>query len=323
MQAIRVHQPGGTEALRLEEVPAPEPGPGEVRVRLSAIGVNFIDIYQRTGAYKMALPFVPGLEGAGAIDAVGQGVSDEMVGQRVGWAMVNGAYAEHAVIPAAKAVPLPDAIADGQAAALMVQGMTAHYLATDTFALRPGHTALIHAAAGGTGRLLVQVAKKRGARVLATVGSPAKAELARSAGADEIILYEERDFEAAVKELTSGAGVDVVYDSVGKSTFDKGLNCLRPRGMMVLWGQASGAVAPFDPQILNAKGSLFLTRPSLGAYMRTRDELLGRASELFGWVADGALDVRIDQQWPLAEAASAHEHLSARKSQGKLLLIPR
>jgi NADPH2:quinone reductase len=322
MLAIRVHQPGDLDALRLEEIALPEPGPGEVRVRLSAIGVNFIDIYQRTGAYKMATPFVPGLEGAGAIDAIGEGVTGLAVGDRVAWAMVNGAYAEQALVPAAKVVPLPATISDEQAAALMVQGLTAHYLATDTFALQPGHTALIHAAAGGTGRLLLQVAKRRGARVLATVGSSAKAELARSAGADEVILYSEVDFEAAVKELTDGTGVDVVYDSVGKTTFDKGLNCLKPRGMMVLWGQASGAVGPFDPQILNAKGSLYLTRPSLAAYIRTPGELLARTAEVFGWVADGSLEVRIDQRWPLAEAGAAHAYLADRRSQGKLLLIP-
>jgi len=322
MLAIRVHNPGGFDALQLEEIPAPAPGPGEVRVRLRAIGVNFIDVYQRSGAYRMELPFVPGLEGAGVVDGVGAGVSEALLGQRVAWGMVNGAYAEHAVLPAAKAVPVPDSISFEQAAALMVQGQTAHYLATDTFALQPGQTALVHAAAGGTGRLLVQVAKKRGARVLATVGSQAKAELARAAGADEVILYDEVDFEAAVKELTGGAGVDVVYDSVGRSTFDKGLNCLRPRGMMVLWGQASGPVAPIDPQLLNAKGSIFLTRPSLGAYIHTREELLARAGEVFAWVADGSLEVRVDRTWPLAEAAQAHAWLEGRRSQGKLLLIP-
>lgn len=326
MQAIRIHATGGPEVLRLEELPTPAPGPGEVRVRVEAVGVNFIDIYQRTGAYKLPLPFVPGMEGAGTIEAVGEGVGEGVaepaVGQRVAWAMVPGAYAQQTLLPAARVVPLPAGVESRQAAALMLQGMTAHYLATDTFALRPGHTALIHAAAGGTGRLLVQVAKRRGARVLATVGSRAKEALARSAGADEVILYEEVDFEAAVKELTGGAGVDVVYDSVGATTFDKGLNCLRPRGMMVLWGQASGAVAPLDPQTLNAKGSLYLTRPALGAYMRTRDELLARAADLFAWLEDGSLEVRIDKEWPLAAAGQAHEHLAGRQSQGKLLLLP-
>lgn len=322
MQAIRVHIPGGPDVLQLEELPALTPGPGEVVVRLEAIGVNFIDIYQRTGAYKMALPFTPGMEGAGVIEAVGEGVAEPALGQRVAWAMVPGAYAQQALLPAAKVVPLPPAIESRQGAALMLQGMTAHYLATDTFALKPGQTALIHAGAGGTGRLLVQVAKRRGARVLTTVGSRDKETAARAAGADEVILYNEVDFEAAVKEITGGAGVDVVYDSVGATTFDKGLNCLRPRGMMVLWGQASGAVPPFDPQMLNAKGSLYLTRPALGAYMRTRDELLARAGELFTWVADGSLAVRIDSSWPLAAAGQAHEHLAARKSQGKLLLLP-
>lgn len=322
MKAIRIHQPGGLDALRYEEIDTPQPGPGMVRIRLSAVGVNFIDIYQRTGAYSLPLPFVPGMEGAGQVDAVGEGVEGFAEGDRVAWAMHNGAYAETAVVPAAKVVSLPAAISDEQAAALMVQGLTAHYLSTSTWPLKPGETALIHAGAGGTGRLLVQMAKRRGARVLATVGSPAKAELARAAGADETILYNEVDFEAAVKQLTGGAGVDVVYDSVGKSTFERSLNCLRPRGLMVLWGQASGAVAPMDPQILNAKGSLYLTRPSLGAYMRTREELQGRCDEVFGWVQTGELEVRVDQKWPLAEAASAHEYLEGRRTTGKLLLIP-
>lgn len=322
MQAIRVHAPGGPEVLRLEEIDVPEPGPGEVRVRLAAIGVNFIDIYQRLGQYKMPLPFTPGMEGSGIVDAVDAGITDLHVGQRVAWCMHSGAYAQWATVPAAKVAPLPNAISDEQGAALMVQGLTAHYLTTSTYPLQEGETALIHAAAGGTGRLLLQAAKRRGARVIATVGTRAKAELARSAGADEVVLYEEMDFEAAVKEWTHGKGVDVVYDSVGLSTFDKGLNCLRPRGMMVLWGQASGPVPLFDLQVLNAKGSLFITRPSLGAYMRTREEFLSRCADVFAWTAQGELDVRIDQVFPLSDASAAHTYMANRQSKGKLLLKP-
>ncbi len=322
MKAIQVHTPGGPEALRYADAPRPEPEPGMVRVRLAAVGVNFIDIYQRLGQYKMPIPFIPGVEGAGTVDALGQGVDGLREGQRVAWGMVNGSYAEYAVVPASKLVPVPDAIDDQQAAALMVQGLTAHYLATSTYALTPDDTALIHAAAGGTGRLLVQVARRQGARILATVGSREKVELARSAGADEVILYREEDFEARVKELTGGQGVDVVYDAVGQATFDKGLNCLRPRGLMVLWGQASGPVSPLDPQILNAKGSLYLTRPSLAMYTRTREELESRAADIFAWVRDGALDVRIDRTFPLAEAAQAQTALANRESKGKFLLIP-
>lgn len=322
MNAIRVHTPGGPEALVYEAVDKPEPAAGEVRVRLEAIGVNFIDIYQRLGQYKMAAPFVPGVEGAGVVDAVGAGVTGFAPGQRVAWCMHNGAYADYATVPVAKLAPLPEDISTQQAAALMVQGLTAHYLATSTYALTPNDTALIHAAAGGTGRLLVQVARKQGARVLATVGSREKAELARSAGADEVILYNEEDFEARVKELTNGRGVDVAYDSVGKTTFEKSMNCLRPRGLMVLWGQASGPVPPFDPQVLNAKGSLYLTRPSLGMYMRTSEEFLGRANDVFGWVRDGSLDVRIDRTFALRDAAQAQEALAHRESKGKFLLLP-
>jgi NADPH2:quinone reductase len=322
MQAIRVHTTGGPQVLQLEEIAMPQPGPGEVRIRLAAIGVNFIDIYQRLGQYKMTLPFTPGMEGSGVIDALGTGVSDLREGQRVAWCMHGGAYAEYAVVPAVKVTPLRADISDEQGAALMIQGLTAHYLATSTFPLHEGHSALIHAAAGGTGRLLVQVAKRRGARVIATVGTREKAVLARSAGADDVVLYEENDFEATVKELTQGQGVDVVYDSVGQSTFDKGLNCLRPRGMMVLWGQASGPVPPFDLQVLNAKGSLYVTRPSLGAYMRTRAEFLARCDDVFGWTLRGELDVRIDQVFPMRNAAAAQTYMANRQSKGKLLLKP-
>ena len=322
MKAVRIHQPGGPEALIYEDVALPEPGPGEVRVRVAAAGLNFIDIYQRSGQYKLALPAIIGTEAAGTVDAVGAGVEEVKPSQRVAYGMVNGTYAEYAVAPAWKVVPVPDGVSLEQAAALMVQGMTAHYLALSTYPLKAGETALIHAGAGGTGRLLVQVAKRAGARVIATVGNEEKAALARSAGADETILYTREDFEARVKELTGGKGVDVVYDSVGKTTFDKSLNCLRPRGCMVLWGQASGAVAPLDPQTLNAKGSLYLTRPSLGAYMRTREELLWRANDLFAWSGAGELDVRIDQTFPLAEAAAAHAYMEGRQTKGKVLLIP-
>lgn len=322
MKAIRVHQQGGREMLVLEEIPVPEPGPGEVRVKVAAAGLNFIDVYQRSGQYKMPLPFTPGMEAAGVVDALGAGVHGVHVGERVAYCMVSGAYADYAIAPAARLVPVPDAVGMEQAAALMVQGMTAHYLALSTYPLKPGDTALVHAGAGGAGRLLVQIAKRCGARVLATVGSQEKAVLARSAGADEVILYNEVDFEAVVKEVTGGKGVEVVYDSVGKTTFDKSLSCLRPRGYMVLYGQASGAVGPFDPQILNAKGSLFLTRPSLGHYLLTRDELLSRSGDLFDWLAAGELDVRIDQVFPLAQAADSHAYIEDRRTMGKVVLRP-
>lgn len=320
MRAVRVHLPGDPSVLQMEEIAIPSPGPGEVRVKVELAGLNFIDTYQRSGAYKLPAPFVPGIEAGGVVDAVGPGVSEVAVGQRMAYCMVNGAYAEYAIAPAARLVAVPEAVPLPVAVALMVQGMTAHYLAFSAFPLGAGHKALIHAAAGGTGRLLVQVARRTGAYLIGTAGNAQKAGLARSAGADEVILYTETDFEAEVKRLTDGKGVDVVYDSVGRTTFAKGLNCLRPRGMMVLWGQASGAVEPFDPQILNQKGSLYLTRPSLGAYMLSREELLGRANDLFGWYAAGELDVRIDQTFALAEAAEAHRYIEGRRTTGKVLL---
>jgi NADPH2:quinone reductase len=320
MRAMRVHLPGDPAALQMEEIAAPEPGPGEVRVKIELAGLNFIDTYQRSGQYKMPLPFTPGSEAGGVVDALGEGVTEFVLGQRVAYCMVNGAYAEYAAVPAARLVPVPDAVPLSIAAALMTQGMTAHYLAHDTFPLAAGHKALIHAAAGGTGRLLVQIARRTGAYLIGTAGNAQKAALARSAGADEVIVYTEADFEAEVKRLTGGKGVDVVYDSVGKSTFARSLNCLRPRGMMVLWGQASGAVEPLDPQLLNQKGSLYLTRPSLGAYMLSREELLGRANDLFRWYAAGELDVRIDHTFPLAEAAEAHRYIEGRRTMGKVLL---
>lgn len=322
MRAVRIHEYGGLEVLRLEDVPLPEPGPGEARVKLQAIGVNFIDIYQRTGQYPLPLPLILGGEAAGVVDVLGPGVEDLRPGDRVAYASHQGAYAEYAVVPAWKLVRIPDSLDIQQAAAVMLQGMTAHYLTHSTYPLKPGETALVHAAAGGVGHLLVQMAKQRGARVIGTVSTEEKARLAREAGADEVILYTEVDFEAEVKRLTGGKGVDVVYDSVGKATFDKSLNCLRPRGMMVLFGQSSGRVPPFDPQILNVKGSLFLTRPSLGPYIANRAELLWRANDLFTWLTSGQLQVRIDQVFPLAEAAQAHRYLEERKTKGKVLLIP-
>jgi NADPH2:quinone reductase len=322
MKAIQIHETGGREVLKLAEVAIPTPGPGEVRVKVEYAGLNFIDIYQRLGQYKLALPFTPGLEAGGVVDAVGAGVTDVKVGDRVAYCMINGAYAEYAIAPAAKLVPAPASLGLDVVTALMVQGMTAHYLAMSTFPLNASHTALIHAAAGGTGRLLVQVAKRTGARVIATAGNAEKAALARSAGADEVIIYTQTDFVSEVKRLTNGAGVDVVYDSVGQSTFAGGLDCLKLRGMMVLWGQASGPVGAFDPQILNQKGSLYLTRPSLGAYIATRNELLQRANDLFAWVQAGELDVRIDRIFPLAEAAAAHAYIEGRQTQGKVLLKP-
>jgi NADPH2:quinone reductase len=322
MKAIRVHQTGGPDALRYEDVPLPEPQAGEARVRLEAIGVNFIDIYQRTGQYKVAPPFIPGSEGAGVVDAVGEGVSEITVGDPVAFAMQPGAYAEYTVVPAAKLVPVPTTIDLQTAAAVMLQGMTAHYLSHSTFPIEQGQSVLIHAAAGGVGLLLVQMAKQRGAFVIGTASIEAKAELAQGAGADAIIRYTEQDFVTETRRLTGGKGVHVVYDSVGKTTFEGSLHSLRPRGYMVLFGQSSGAVPPFDPQILNAKGSLFLTRPSLGHYVEDRDELLWRASDLFKWIEAGQLHVRIDRAIPLADAAAAHRALEARETSGKVLLVP-
>jgi NADPH2:quinone reductase len=324
MRAVRVHAPGDLSALTVETVDLPTPRPGEARVKVEFAGLNFIDTYQRSGAYKLPTPFIPGVEAGGVIDALGPGAAIEglAVGQRVAYCMVNGAYAEYTIVPAAKLVPVPAGMPLEAAVALMVQGMTAHYLVFSTFPLGPDHKALIHAAAGGTGRLLVQIARRTGAYLIGTAGNLEKAALARTGGADEVILYTETDFEAEVKRLTGGKGVDVVYDSVGRTTFAKSLNCLRPRGMLVLWGQASGAVEPFDPQILNQKGSLYLTRPSLGAYMLNRDELLWRAGDLFRWYAAGDLDVRIDGVYPLAEAGEAHRYIEGRRTTGKVLLAP-
>lgn len=322
MKAIRIHQQGGPEVMQLEDIPVPAPGPGQVLVKLSAAGVNFIDIYQRSGAYKGALPFTPGMEGAGVVEAVGPDVTDFAPGDHAGFGFTQGSYAEYAVVPAGKLVPVPEGVDLQQAAACLLQGMTAHYLSSDTFPLGPEHTALIHAAAGGTGALLVQMAKRQGARVIATAGSPAKAAIARAAGADEVILYRDLDFEAEVKRLTDGRGVDVVYDSVGRNTFDKGLNVLRPRGMMVLFGQSSGAVAPLDPQVLNAKGALYVTRPALAWYTATPEETRMRAAAVFNGIRTGWLQIRIDRALPLGEAPAAHEALNSRATIGKVLLLP-
>jgi len=322
MKAIRVHQYGGAEVLKYEEVPVPEPGAGEARLKIEAIGVNFIDIYQRTGLYQLKLPFTLGMESSGTVEAVGGNVSEVKVGDRVAYSMIPGAYAEYAVVPSSRLVPLPKNIDSRSGAATMLQGMTAHYLTHSTYPLKQGETALIHAAAGGVGLLLVQIAKRRGATIFGTVSTEEKARLAREAGAGEIILYTQKDFVAEVKRLTDGRGLNVVYDSVGQSTFQKSLDCLRPRGYLVLLGQSSGPVPPFNLGTLAAKGSLFVTRPTLAHYAITREELHQRANDLFNWIAAGQLKLRIDKTFPLAEAAEAHRQLEARKTTGKVLLLP-
>ena len=322
MKAIRVHAPGGPEALRYEDVPRPTPGPGQVLVKIEAAGLNFIDVYQRNGHYKVPVPFTLGQEAAGNVAAVGPGVAEPKVGDRVAYTTILGAYAEYAVVPADRVVVLPDGVSTKQGAAVMLQGLTAHYLATSTYPLKSGDACLVHAAAGGAGLLLCQVAALRGARVVGTVSTREKAALARAAGAADVILYTEQDFEAEVKRLLGGAGLQVIYDSVGKTTFEKGLNCLAPRGMMVLYGQSSGPVGPIDPQVLNQKGSLFLTRPTLAHHIRTRAELVARAGEVLGWIESGKLQVRIERELPLAQAAEAHRLLEGRKTTGKVLLVP-
>jgi NADPH:quinone reductase len=322
MKAIRPADPGGPEVLALQDHPDPVPGPDQVLVATTAIGVNYIDIYHRTALYQTPRPIPLGLEGTGVVEAVGSGVSSLRVGARVAWCQAPGSYATRVAVPAERAVVIPDGIDDRVAAALLLQGMTAHYLCTDTFRLGPGHTALVHAAAGGVGLLLVQLAKRAGARVFGTVSTPEKAELARRAGADDVIFYRERDFEAEIRRLTEGKGVDVVYDSVGKATFEKSLRSLKPRGYLVLYGQSSGTVPPLDPQLLSAGGSLFLTRPTLGHYTRDRAELMARAQALFEAVSQGTLDVRIGRTFPLADARAAHEALAGRETTGKILLIP-
>src|ERR671914_64562 len=323
MKVIRVNEHGGPEVLSYEDMPDPEPGPGEVRVRLAASGVNFIDVYQRTGLYPKETPFTLGLEGAGEVDAVGEGVEDLEVGDHVAFAGVPGAYAEYVVAPAEKLVPFNVTLVEARvAAAVMLQGMTAHYLTHSTFPLQEGQTALLHAAAGGVGLLLCQMAKMRGATVIGTTGSEEKARLAKDAGADEVIVYTEQDFVEETRRITGGEGVHVVYDGVGQATFEGGLDCLRPRGYMVLFGASSGPVPPLDLQTLNRKGGLFVTRPALAHYTATREELLWRAESLFSWIGQNNLDVRIGGTYKLSEAEQAHRDLEGRKTTGKLLLIP-
>jgi NADPH2:quinone reductase len=321
MKAIRVREHGGPEVLKLEEVEVAAPGPGEARVRIEAAGLNFIDVYHRTGLYPNTLPFTPGLEAAGVVTAVGEGVTDVKAGDRVAYTDQLGAYAEEAVVKASRLVPVPERLTTRDAAAAMLQGMTAHYLTHSTFPLQPGHVCLVHAGAGGVGLLLIQMAKRRGARVLATVSTEEKAALARGAGADDVIRYDQVDFEAEARRLTGGLGVNVVYDSVGKDTFDRSLASLALRGMLALFGQSSGTVPPFNPGLLS-KGSLFLTRPTLFHYVADTESLRARSSEVLDWIATGNLSLRIGATYPLAEAAEAHRALQGRRTTGKVLLVP-
>jgi NADPH:quinone reductase len=322
MKAIQIHETGGPEVLQLADLPIPQPGPGQVLMRVEATGVNFIEIYFRKGVYKAALPLTLGSEAAGTVEELGPGVNGFKAGDSVASVGVLGSYAEYALAPAAQLVRVPDGLTPEQAAAAMLQGMTAHYLAYSTFPLKVGDTALVHAGAGGVGLLLTQMAARIGARVIATVSTKAKAELSREAGAADVILYTEKDFEAEVKRLTGGKGVDVVYDSVGKTTFDSSLNCLRPRGMLVLFGASSGPVPPFDLIHLSGKGSLFITRPTLWHYIATRAELDWRSGEVLGWAAKGELKLRTEHMYPLADAAQAQSDLADRKTTGKILLEP-
>ena len=323
MKAIRIHAPGGPETLRLEEIADPTPKAGEALVRVEAIGVNFIEVYFRLGLYKPAgYPFTPGGEVAGVVERVGPAVTGLKPGDRVATVNALGAYAEKALVSESRLVVIPDGVSTRQAAAVMLQGMTAHYLATSTYPLKKGDTCLVHAAAGGVGLLLCRIAKNRGARVIGTVSTEEKAARAREAGADDVILYTRSDFVAETKRLTEGRGVQAVYDSVGKTTFEKGLDVLALRGTMALFGQSSGPAGPLDPQILNQKGSVFLTRPSLFHYIASREELLARAGDVLAWVKDGSLPLRIDRTFPLAEAAAAHRALEARETSGKVLLLP-
>lgn len=322
MKAVRIKEHGGPEVLVYEEVPIPKPGSKEVLVRNEAVGVNFIDVYHRTGLYHFDTPFVPGVEGAGTVEAVGEHVTEVQVGDRVAYALTPGSYSEASIVESWKLVPLPEAVDVQSGAAIMLQGLTAHYLTYSTFALKRGDTAVVHAAAGGVGLLLIQVAKQIGATVYGTCSTDEKAELARGAGADEVIIYTEHDFQTEVMRLTDGRGVDVVYDSVGQATFQKSLKCLRPRGYMVSFGQASGPVLPFDLIGLTANGSLFVTRPTLASYASTRKELLFRAEDLFAWYQAGGLKLRIEHTFSLADAAKAHQELEGRRTTGKVLLIP-
>jgi len=322
MKAIRIHTPGGPEALKFDDVPEPTPGPGQALVKLAAAGVNFIDVYFRTGMYKAPLPLTLGLEGAGVVTAVGTGVTDVKIGDTVAWTGVPGSYAQMAVAPADRLVKLPPGVEPKVGAAAMLQGLTAHYLVRSSYPLKKGDTCLVHAAAGGMGLLLCQMGKMLGATVIGTVSTEEKAALAKGAGAEHVILYSQQDFEPEVKRITGGRGVDVVYDGVGATTFDKSLNCLRPRGYMILFGAASGPVPPLDLQVLNVRGSLFLQRPSLNHHIAAREELLQRAGEVLGWIKEGKITLRIEHQFPLAQAAEAHKALEGRKTTGKILLIP-
>jgi NADPH2:quinone reductase len=322
MKAIRVHEFGGPEALKYEDLPVPTPKANEALVKLEAAGVNFIDVYQTSGVYKLPLPLTLGLEGAGVVTSVGADVQSVRAGDRVAWTSVPGAYADYCAVPAERLVVLPPAVSTKQGAAMMLQGMTAHYLAHSTFPLKPGDVCLVHAGAGGVGLLLTQIAKMRGARVITTVSTEDKAALSREAGADLVVLYTKQDFEAEVKAFTGGRGVAVVYDSVGATTFEKSINSLMPRGMLVLFGQSSGLVLPIDPQYLSQKGSLYFTRPTLVHYIASTEELQDRARDLVFWVGSGALRLRMQFEFALKEAAEAHRALTGRKTTGKVLLIP-
>lgn len=322
MKQIQISQYGGPEVMKLVDVPKPSPGPGQALVKVAASGVNFIDVYFRSGHYKADLPFTVGSEASGTVEAVGPNVTEVKPGDRVAYAMTRGSYSEYTLVAAAQLVTLPDHVDLKTAAAAMLQGMTAHYLTHSTFPLKAGDKALVHAAAGGAGLLIVQMAKMLGATVYGTAGTDAKAAIAKEAGADEAIVYTREDFAAEVKRFTDGKGVDVIYDSVGATTFLKGLDIIRPRGMMALFGQSSGPVQPIDPNILNPKGSLFLTRPSLAHYVLTREELLWRAGDVFKWIDSGKLKLKIDKTYALGDAADAHRDLEARRTSGKLLLIP-
>ena len=322
MRAIQVKQVGGPEVMELAELPVPEPKANEALVKLAASGVNFIDVYFREGRYKTAVPFIVGQEGAGVVMAIGSGVKLVKPGDRVAWSGALGSYAEYRTAAEEMLVPVPEGVSFENAAAAMLQGMTAHYLSHDTFKLKAGDTALVHAAAGGVGLLLVQMAHHIGARVIGTVSTEEKAKLALEAGADEVILYTKVDFEAEVKQLTGGKGVDVVYDGVGKDTFEKNLNVLKPRGMLVLYGASSGPVPPVDPITLSQKGSIYMARPTLAHFTANREELLMRSGAVFGMIAAGKLKLRIAHKYPLAEAQQAHRDLEGRRTTGKLLLIP-
>ena len=322
MKAVRIHEPGGSDVMKFEEIPTPTPGDGEILLKLDAAGLNYIDTYQRSGLYPMPLPFTPGNEGAGVVETVGSGVNGFASGDKVGYSNIIGSYAEYAVVPAARAVKLPAEIDTKQAAAIFLQGMTAHYLAHDTYPLKKGDVCLVHSGAGGVGLLLIQMAKAAGATVITTVSTDKKAELAKGAGADHVIFYTKQDFEEETKKFAGGNKVDVVYDAVGVDTFEKGLNVLRPRGLMALYGASSGPVPPFNLTILAGKGSLFVTRPSLGNFVTTRKELEDRVGDVMNRVASGKLKVRIGVEFPLAEAKAAHDALEGRKTTGKVLLIP-